>query len=112
PVQAQFKWFGSPQVTGSVPPSPPGGAAREWSGTDGSSGHPQMSAAAIRAAAANFQNCLQGLWPLAAKRGVSRDSFERFVRSLTPDLAIMDLVDAQPEFTKAFWDYLDILVND
>ena len=24
----------------------------------------------------------------------------------------MDLVDAQPEFTKAFWDYLDILVND
>ncbi len=112
PVQAQFKWFGSPQVTGSVPPSPPGGAAREWSGTDGSSGHPQMSAAAIRAAAANFQNCLQGLWPLAAKRGVSRDSFERFVRSLTPDLAIMDLMDAQPEFTKAFWDYLDILVND
>ena len=24
----------------------------------------------------------------------------------------MDLVDAQPEFTKAFWDYLDILVSD
>jgi lytic murein transglycosylase len=24
----------------------------------------------------------------------------------------MDLMDAQPEFTKAFWDYLDILVND
>ena len=24
----------------------------------------------------------------------------------------MDLLDAQPEFTKAFWDYLDILVTD
>ena len=24
----------------------------------------------------------------------------------------MDLLDAQPEFTKAFWDYLDILVSD
>ena len=24
----------------------------------------------------------------------------------------MDLMDAQPEFTKSFWDYLDILVND
>ena len=24
----------------------------------------------------------------------------------------MDLMDAQPEFTKAFWDYLDILVSD
>ena len=31
---------------------------------------------------------------------------------LTPDLRIMDLIDAQPEFTKAFWDYLDILVSD
>ena len=24
----------------------------------------------------------------------------------------MDLLDAQPEFTKSFWDYLDILVNE
>ena len=24
----------------------------------------------------------------------------------------MDLMDAQPEFTKSIWDYLDILVND
>ena len=32
--------------------------------------------------------------------------------ALTPDLRIMDLLDAQPEFTKSFWDYLDILVSD
>ena len=31
---------------------------------------------------------------------------------LTPDLRIMDLLDAQPEFTKSFWDYLDLLVTD
>ena len=31
---------------------------------------------------------------------------------LTPDLHIMDLLDAQPEFTKSPWDYLDLLVND
>ena len=24
----------------------------------------------------------------------------------------MDLLDSQPEFTKSFWDYLDILVSD
>ncbi|MEZ5889668.1 MAG: hypothetical protein R3D52_05005 [Xanthobacteraceae bacterium] len=24
----------------------------------------------------------------------------------------MDLMDLQPEFTKALWDYLDLLVND
>jgi lytic murein transglycosylase len=31
---------------------------------------------------------------------------------LTPDLSIMDKLDAQPEFTKATWDYLDLLVSD
>ncbi|HXW30856.1 MAG TPA: lytic murein transglycosylase, partial [Xanthobacteraceae bacterium] len=31
---------------------------------------------------------------------------------LEPDLRIMDLLDAQPEFTKSVWDYLDLLVSD
>jgi lytic murein transglycosylase len=51
-------------------------------------------------------------WPDAARRGISRDSFQRFTHGLTPDLRIMDFVDAQPEFTQAVWDYLDILVTD
>ena len=41
-----------------------------------------------------------------------RQNFERFTAGLAPDLRIMDLMDSQPEFTKAIWDYLDILVND
>ena len=89
-------------------PSPP----REWTGESGSSGHPEMQASAIRNAAAHFESCLERLWPLAAKRHVSRASFEKYVHGLTPDLRIMDLLDAQPEFTKAFWDYLDILVSE
>jgi membrane-bound lytic murein transglycosylase B len=113
PAEAQLNWF-APQTTGNAPAaaSAPSSAPREWSGLDGASGHPQMTAGAIRAAAANFQGCLERLWPIAAKRNVSRASFDRYVRPLTPDLPIMDLVDAQPEFTKAFWDYLDVLVND
>jgi lytic murein transglycosylase len=83
-----------------------------WSGESGSSGHPEMQASAIRAAAARFESCVEEMWPLAAKRNISRASFEKFTKGLTPDLRIMDFVDAQPEFTKAFWDYLDILVSD
>ncbi|MBS0535179.1 MAG: lytic murein transglycosylase [Proteobacteria bacterium] len=83
-----------------------------WSGDDGASGNPLMTAAAIRAAAANFPSCIERLWPLAARRGVSRASFERLTAHLAPDLRIMDLLDSQPEFTKAVWDYLDILVTD
>lgn len=71
-----------------------------------------MTAHAIRQAAADFPACIAGFWPQAAQRGISRDSFLRYTAGLTPDLRIMDFVDAQPEFTKAFWDYLDILVND
>ncbi len=91
---------------------PGGNGPVPWSGTDGASGHPLMTADAIRQAAANFDGCIAGLWPDAARRNISEESFQRFTSGLTPDLHIMDLLDAQPEFTKSVWDYLDILVND
>jgi membrane-bound lytic murein transglycosylase B len=97
----------APQAT----PGPDGGPP-PWSGEDGGSGHPLMTADAIRQAAANFPNCVAGMWPDAARRNVTRENFERFTAGLTPDLRIMDLMDSQPGFTKAIWDYLDILVND
>src|SRR5687768_2313168 len=109
-------------ATGSAPPAAaapaqtgparPSGPPPEWTGESGASGHPLMTADAIRASAANFRGCLDGLWPAAAKRGVSRASFDRHTAGLTPDLRIMDLMDSQPEFTKSFWEYLDILVSE
>ncbi|HEY2245755.1 MAG: lytic murein transglycosylase [Xanthobacteraceae bacterium] len=83
-----------------------------WSGQSGASGNPLMTVDAIRAAAADFPNCVERLWPDAARRGVSRATFEHFTAGLAPDLSIMDKLDAQPEFTKATWDYLDVLVGD
>ena len=46
-------------ATGSTGPQP-------WSGEDGASGHPLMTASAIREAAANFDSCVAGMsqaWP-------------------------------------------------
>jgi lytic murein transglycosylase len=94
------------------PPLPGSSGATPWSGQSGASGNPLMTAEAIRAAADDFGNCLAGLWPDAARRGVSRQNFDRYTEGLTPDLHIMDLLDAQPEFTKSPWDYLDLLVSD
>jgi lytic murein transglycosylase len=99
----------SPATTGSVPNS---NNWPDWSGQSGSSGHPLMTAEAILTAAANFRTCLENLWPDAARHGISRETFETYTRDLRPDLHIMDLMDAQPEFAKAVWDYLDALVND
>src|SRR5690242_6741711 len=99
-------------TTGSIGAPSAARAPSGWSGESGASGDPSMTAEAIRAAAANFHSCLEGLWPQAARRGVSRRAFAAATAPLTPDLRIMDLMDAQPEFTKAVWDYLDVLVTD
>src|SRR5947209_586886 len=96
-----------PGITGSS-----GTPSDKWSGEPGASGHPLMMPDAILAAVADFKNCLERMWPDAARRGVTRASFETFTAGLEPDVKIMDFVDAQPEFTKAFWDYIDLLVTD
>jgi membrane-bound lytic murein transglycosylase B len=119
-AQAQDDRFssGSRLFTGGIGSFNPFGSSSappdkdQWSGESGSSGHPLMQADAIRAAADNFQNCIAGYWPDAARRGVTRTIFETYTMGLTPDLKIMDFVDAQPEFTKTTWDYLDLLVSD
>ena len=104
--------FSAPAPNSGAAAAPTGSGTQERSGESGASNHPLMTAQAIRAAAANFRNCLAELWPQAQRRGVPRAVFEDNVAGLEPDLRIMDLLDAQPEFTKSFWDYLDILVNE
>ncbi len=102
-----------PSTTGTIPPvAGTQSGVKEWSGESGASGHPLMTATAIRSAATNFHACLERIWPQAARRSITREFYQTATASLTPDLRIMDLLDNQPEFTKSFWDYLDILVND
>jgi membrane-bound lytic murein transglycosylase B len=101
---AEDNWLGrifQPSAPSSVPTQAQaqGGAAREWSGQSGASRHPLMTADAIRAAAADFGNCIAGMQPLAERRGVSPEAFEQLTAGLTPDLSIMDLLDAQPNST-------------
>src|SRR5947207_11969886 len=84
----------TPASTGSI-----GAQSDKWSGEPGASGHPLMMPDAILAAVADFKNCLERMWPDAARRGVTRASFDKFIAGLEPDVKIMDFVDAQPEFT-------------
>ena len=100
------------QPPASVGVPAPADATPQWSGQSGASGDPRMTADAIRAAAADFGGCLAGLWPEAARRGITAANYQRFTAGLTPDLSIMDKLDAQPEFNRSTWDYLDILVTD
>jgi peptidoglycan lytic transglycosylase B len=89
-----------------------GSVATPAAATPQASTNPLMTPQAIATATADFGLCLERLWPEAARRGISRASYETYALSLTPDLTIMDRLDSQPEFTKSIWDYLDLLVTD
>ena len=59
-----------------------------------------------------FHDCLAGLRGQAAMAGVSGDAFDAHTRDLAPDMGVLALLDAQPEFTTPIWDYLAALVDE
>lgn len=74
--------------------------------------HPAMQPHAISADAANFKQCIASLGVQAQARGISQAIYQRETRDLDPDMKILELMDRQPEFTKAVWDYIDQLVAE
>ena len=69
------------------------------------------SATAVAAPQDEFDRCLATLQPQALKQGISAAGFTRFTAGLSPDLSVLPLLDAQPEFTTPLWDYLAALVD-
>ncbi len=61
---------------------------------------------------AGFRQCLGGLRAQALGQGVSAAGFDRVTAGLQPDMSVLPLLDAQPEFTTPLWDYLAGLVDD
>lgn len=63
-------------------------------------------------AAEPFAACLSQLRGPALKAGVSGTTFDTHTAGLAPDMAVIDLLDAQPEFKTPIWDYMAGLVDD
>ncbi|HNO41804.1 MAG TPA: lytic murein transglycosylase [Ottowia sp.] len=61
--------------------------------------------------AAEFRACLQGLREAPAFRAVTPATFATHTDGLVPDASVLLLLDRQPEFTLAPWDYLAVLVD-
>src|SRR5260370_14218878 len=70
-----------PQATPGPDGSPP-----PWSGEDGASGHPLMTASAIRQAPANFDNYVPSMWPDAARPDISQENIQRLTSIPQPRL--------------------------
>ncbi len=58
-----------------------------------------------------FARCLDGLRTRAQTIGVPAASFDSFTHDLQPDPSVLELLDAQPEFSTPIWDYLAPLVD-
>lgn len=60
---------------------------------------------------AQFKSCMAGLREPAQAAGVESSAFDRYALGVTPDMTVLPLLDRQPEFTTAIWDYLAGLVD-
>ncbi len=60
---------------------------------------------------AAFDRCLTGVRSQALGAGISGSVFDQHVRTITPDLSVLKLLDSQPEFKTPIWDYLSGLVD-
>jgi peptidoglycan lytic transglycosylase B len=67
------------------------------------------SAAADRPAPSHqptFREFIDGLWPLAEKRGVSRAVFDAAFAGVAFDPKVVASAQSQPEFVRPIWDYV------
>ncbi|NMG63560.1 lytic murein transglycosylase [Azoarcus indigens] len=64
------------------------------------------------AAADEFSECLARLRGEAPAKGVTAATFDTATAALQPDMAVIGLLDAQPEFVTPIWDYLAALVDE
>jgi lytic murein transglycosylase len=63
-------------------------------------------------ARADFASCVAGLRSYALGQGISGSVFDQMMSGVTPDMKIIEAMNAQPEFKTPIWDYLATLVDD
>ncbi len=89
----------TPPPTGAMPPVMP----------------PSPTAPALAAAPVPdpvYAACIADLRTVAEKQGITTTTFDTYTQDLAADMSVLDLLDAQPEFTTPLWDYLAALVDD
>lgn len=71
-----------------------------------------LSNSAIAQPDAQFQNCLNQLKTQYASKGISHASFDALRPFMIQDETVLPLLEKQPEFNTAIWDYLSALVDE
>ncbi|PHR29844.1 MAG: lytic transglycosylase [Desulfotalea sp.] len=71
-----------------------------------------LSPLASASGSESFETWIEDFYPVAAKDGVSRETWDQAFKNITePDPVVLKKAAYQPEFTAKIWDYLDARVN-
>ncbi|MYZ48759.1 lytic murein transglycosylase [Propylenella binzhouense] len=71
-----------------------------------------LTASGAVAADGGFSRWVSDFWPAARSAGVSRATFERAFRGVSPDPEVLEKARYQPEFAQPIWTYLARAVSD
>ncbi len=73
---------------------------------------PAMASSTAIALPEDFARCVGELQQRATAAGITTAIFDAHVRPVVPDPTLLDLLNAQPEFTTPIWDYMAGLVDE
>lgn len=71
-----------------------------------------LLAAAPAHAARSFSAWVESFWPVAKRAGITRATYDRAFKGMTPDPEVIEAANFQPEYVKPVGEYVDRVVSD
>jgi len=63
-------------------------------------------------AAQSFSAWVEGFWPVAKRAGITRATYDRAFKGMTPDPKVLEAANFQPEYVKPVGEYVDRVVSE
>ncbi len=63
-------------------------------------------------AAQSFSDWVEKFWPTAKSAGITRATYDRAFKGMTPDPKVLEAANFQPEYVKPVGEYVDRVVSD
>ena len=66
----------------------------------------------VGAATQTFPQWVERFWPVAKAAGITRETYDKAFKGMTPDPKVLEAANFQPEYVKPIGEYIDRVVSD
>ena len=66
----------------------------------------------VEAATQTFAQWVERFWPVAKAVGITRETYDKAFKGMTPDPKVIEAASFQPEYVKPIGEYIDRVVSD